>query len=68
MIQPAQQDYFQATKASGNSGFRMMVFAPYDVQVEEYMVEDAEVIIAAYGISARISKSAVSLLRTEEYK
>ncbi len=164
-IQPAQQDYFQATKASGNGGFRMMVFAPYDVQeavdmtyaafdyadrdrnpvlilgdgvlgtimepvvlpemrseeevqaikeskrswalvghkpdekrafiepghwagqenfnienaklyetwekdvqVEEHMVEDAEVVIAAYGISGRISKSAVSLLRKEGYK
>ena len=31
-IQPAQQDYFQATKASGNGGFRMMVFAPATVQ------------------------------------
>lgn len=164
-IQPAQQDYFQATKASGNGGFRMMVFAPYDVQeavdmtyaafdyaerdrnpvlilgdgvlgtmmepvelprmrseeevkvlkeaqrswalvghrrdekrsfiqpghwaglekynienaalyetwekdiqVEEYLVEDAEVIIAAYGISGRIAKSAVSLLRKEGYR
>ena len=31
-IQPAQMDYFQATKASGNGGFRMMVFAPSTVQ------------------------------------
>ena len=31
-IQPAQQDYYQATKASGNGGFRMMVFAPATVQ------------------------------------
>ncbi|NLW69488.1 MAG: 3-methyl-2-oxobutanoate dehydrogenase subunit VorB [Eubacteriaceae bacterium] len=31
-IQPAQQDYFQATKAGGNGGFRMMVFAPSTVQ------------------------------------
>mgnify|MGYP000234791027 CR=1 FL=1 len=27
-IQPAQMDYFQATRASGNGGFQMMVFAP----------------------------------------
>lgn len=164
-IQPSQQDYFQATKASGNGGFRMMVFAPAtvqeavdmtyaafdyaqrdrnpvliltdgvvgtmmepvilpemrseeevrrlkeahhewafvghredekrtlilpggwsgqeercirnaklyeswekDVQVEEYLVEDAEVIIAAFGISGRVSKSAVNLLRKEGYK
>lgn len=31
-IQPAQQDYNQATKASGNGGFRMMVFTPSTVQ------------------------------------
>ncbi len=163
-IQPAQMDYFQATKASGNGGFQMMVFAPSTVQeavdmtyaafdyadrdrnpvliladgvigtmmepvvlpemksdeevaalkaskqelglcgpqaglrpsrldpagpvvhchacrrptrrpppcmnpgrwmskVEEYRLEDAEVVITAYGISARICKSAVDLLR-----
>lgn len=31
-IQPAQQDYFQATRASGNGGFQMLVFAPATVQ------------------------------------
>ena len=31
-IQPAQQDYFQATKASGNGGFQMIVLAPSTVQ------------------------------------
>ena len=31
-IQPAQQDYSQATKAGGNGGFRMLVFAPSTVQ------------------------------------
>jgi 2-oxoglutarate ferredoxin oxidoreductase subunit alpha len=164
-IQPAQQDYLQATKASGNGGFQMIVLAPYDVQeavdmtyaafdiadrdrnpvliladgvlgtimepinlpeeksadevkamkdakrgwalvghspdekramiepgrfagqelqnienaklyetwgkdvqVEEYMIDDAEVLIAAYGVSARIAKSAILLLRKEGYK
>lgn len=163
-IQPAQQDYFQATKASGNGGFRMMVFAPStvqeavdmtykafdlaqrdrnpvliladgvlgtimepvelppmrskeeieklreetrswalrgnkaqekklilpggwkgqedrckanaamyetwdkDIEVECYQTEDAELIIAAYGISARVAKSAIRLLREEGYK
>ena len=162
-IQPAQMDYFQATKASGNGGFRMLVFAPSTVQeavdmtykafdyadrdrnpvliladgvvgtmmepvvlpeaksnreveairekkrswacighdpcrearswitpghwstmdmqraneeaaamyvswkqdarAEEYLLEDAEVVITAYGISGRIAKSAVNLLR-----
>lgn len=32
VIQPAQADYFQATKASGNGGFRMRVYAPATVQ------------------------------------
>jgi len=167
-IQPAQMDYFQATKASGNGGFRMMVFAPStvqeavdmtyrafdyadrdrnpvliltdgvigtmmepvilpemksdeeiaaikaskrtwacvghpldyanrawiqpgqwstklqqeenekaaavyeswekDVQVELYRTEDAELVIASYGISARIARSAVDLLRREGKK
>lgn len=167
-IQPAQMDYFQATKASGNGGFEMMVFAPSTVQeavdmtykafdyadrdrnpvliladgvigtmmepvelpemksdeelaairdskkkwacighpldyahrawiepghwktsdmqkanedaatlyksweseaqAEEYRLEDAEVVIAAYGICARIGKSAVDLLRKEGIK
>ena len=31
-IQPAQMDYMQATRASGNGGFKMMVFAPSTVQ------------------------------------
>lgn len=31
-IQAAQQDYFQATKASGNGGFQMIVLAPSTVQ------------------------------------
>lgn len=31
-IKPAQMDYFQATKASGNGGFQMIVFAPCNVQ------------------------------------
>lgn len=31
-IQPAQQDYFQATKASGNGGFRTITLAPSTLQ------------------------------------
>ena len=31
-IQPSQQDYTQATKASGNGGFRMIVYAPSTIQ------------------------------------
>lgn len=31
-IQPAQQDYYQATKASGSGGFEMLVLAPGNLQ------------------------------------
>ncbi len=167
-IQPAQMDYLQATKASGNGGFQMMVFAPATVQeavdmtyrafdladrdrnpvliladgviatmmepvvlpemksdeevaaikaskaswacighkldyahrswiepghwrtedmqranedaaalyetwkdqaqAEEYMLEDAQVVLTAYGISGRVCKSAVDLLRAQGVK
>ena len=167
-IQPAQQDYFQATRASGNGGFQMIVLAPSSVQeaadmtyrafdladrdrnpvliladgvigtmmepvilpemksdeelaamkeakrswacvghpldyahrswiepghwrtedmqraneeaavlyaswekdaaAEEYLVDDAQVVLTAYGISARIAKSAINLLRAEGIK
>ena len=40
-IQPSQQDYFQATKASGNGGFRMLVLAPSTLQEAVDMVYDA---------------------------
>jgi 2-oxoglutarate ferredoxin oxidoreductase subunit alpha len=164
-IQPAQQDYNQATKASGNGGFRMIVLAPdtvqecvdmvyeafdlaerdqnpvliltdgvmgtmmepvvlppmktdkeleecrakfmpraivghplgqqavcrpgsvgggqeeknidaaalyeswdKDVRVEEFMMDDAEIVFAAYGISARISKAVIRELREQGIK
>ena len=167
-IQPAQMDYMQATKASGNGGFRMRVFAPStvqeavdmtyrafdyadedrnpvliladgvigtmmepvvlpemksdsevaaikeakrswacvghkldyanrswilpgqwstdgqqkknqaaaalyrswekDAQAEEYLLEDAELVITAYGISGRIARSAVNVLRSQGIK
>ncbi len=167
-IQPAQQDYMQATHASGNGGFRMLVLSPSTVQeavdmtweafeladkysnpvlllmdgftgtmmepvelpepltdeqistiratktyaatgkkggpqhkvmcgpgldtrvsqmqmnqeaavmyngweetevdYEEYMLDDAEIVLTAYGISGRIAKSAVKILREERIK
>ena len=161
-IQPAQQDYLQATKALGHGGFRTMVFVPHtvqeavdlmydtfdyaerdrnpvvllldgclasvmeevefpaakelpaqhpewavgnfdgtprarrtvsslagkeameqrnirngelfdsweknDVRVEKYMLEDAEYVIVAYGMSARVCKYAIQQLRAEGIK
>lgn len=39
-----------------------------DVQVEQYLTEDAEIVIASYGISARAAKTAVRELRKEGVK
>jgi len=39
-----------------------------DVMVENYQVEDAEIILTAYGISGRIAKSAVDILRKKGCK
>lgn len=40
-IQPAQQDFLQATKASGNGGFEMLVLAPATVQEAVDMTYEA---------------------------
>lgn len=42
--------------------------AKNEVRVEEYMTEDAEYIITAYGTSARIAKSAIRMLRQKGIK
>ncbi len=47
-IQPAQQDYLQATKASGNGGFRMIVLAPDTVQECVDMTYEAFDLAAKY--------------------
>ena len=39
-----------------------------DVKVEEFMVDDAEYVIVAYGIASRVSKEAVLTLRAEGHK
>lgn len=39
-----------------------------DVRAENYLMDDAEYVIAAYGISARIAKTAVQELRKEGFK
>ena len=46
-IQPAQMDYMQATKASGNGGFQMRVFAPASVQ------EAVDMVYAAFDYADR---------------
>ena len=39
-----------------------------EVKVEEYMVEDAEYVIVAYGTSSRVAKSAIKMLREKGIK
>ena len=39
-----------------------------DVKVEEYLLEDAEYVVVAYGIAARVAKEAINTLRQEGYK
>jgi 2-oxoglutarate ferredoxin oxidoreductase subunit alpha len=39
-----------------------------DIRVEEYMIDDAEIVFAAYGISARISRAVIRELRAEGIK
>jgi 2-oxoglutarate ferredoxin oxidoreductase subunit alpha len=39
-----------------------------EVRVESYNVEDADVVISAYGTTARIAKTAISKLEKEGYK
>ncbi len=39
-----------------------------DTKVEEFMLEDAEYVVVAYGIAARVAKEAILNLREEGYK
>ncbi len=39
-----------------------------EVEYEDYLTEDAEIVLTAYGISGRIAKSAVKILRSEGIK
>lgn len=55
-IQPAQQDYNQATKASGNGGFRMLVLAPGSVQ------EAVDMTYAAFDYADKYRKPVLLLV------
>ncbi len=75
-IQPAQQDYFQATKASGNGGFQMRVYAPATVQEAVDMTYNAfdiadqdmnPVLILADGVIGTMMEPVeLPKMRTEE--
>lgn len=55
-IQPAQQDYNQATKASGNGGFRMLVLSPSTLQ------EAVDMTWEAFELADRYSKPVLLLM------
>lgn len=64
-IQPGQWD---TKKMQAENERAAAMYATWEPQVEEYMIEDAEVVIAAYGISARIGKSVVDICRKQGKK
>jgi len=47
---------------------KYLEMAKNEVRVENYMTEDAEIIIAAYGTTARITKTAIKILREKGIK
>ena len=66
-IQPGQWDT-KKMQAWNEAAAEMYASWEKDVMVEEYQIEDAELVMTAYGISARICKSVVDILRKEGYK
>ena len=66
-IQPGQWDT-DKMQAVNEEALRLYNSWEKDVMVEEYCTEDAEVVIAAYGISGRIAKSVVEMMRAEGKK
>ena len=47
---------------------KYLKMAKNEVRVEKYLTEDAEIVIAAYGTTARIAKTAIKLLREKGIK
>ena len=47
---------------------RYATIAKNELQVEEYMLDDAEYVIVAYGTSARVAKSSIRQLREKGIK
>ena len=66
-IQPGQWD-INKMQAVNEEALRLYNSWEKDVMVEEYCTEDAEVVITAYGISGRIAKSVVEMMRAEGKK
>ena len=55
-------------KLNAGKGMQYKMWEKLDTKVEEFMLEDAEYVIVAYGIAARVAKEALLRLREEGYK
>jgi 2-oxoglutarate ferredoxin oxidoreductase subunit alpha len=62
--------YPEAGLESMNKDMAKMVqsWQENDVQVEEYLLDDAEYVVVSYGIAARVAKEAINKLRAEGEK
>ncbi len=67
-IQPGNWSTVAMQKANEDAAAMYRRWAEEDVQVEEYQMEDAEIVLTAYGICGRIAASAVDMLRAEGIK
>ncbi len=55
-------------KLNIGKGMQYKMWEKLDTKVEEFMVDDAEYVVVAYGIAARVAKEAVLRLREEGIK
>lgn len=55
-------------KLNAGKGTQYKMWEKLDTKVEEFMLEDAEYVVVAYGIAARVAKEAVLRFREEGYK
>ncbi len=66
-IQPGQWNTSAMQKCNEEAAALYLSWGK-DERVEQYMLDDAEVVLTAYGISGRIARSAVDVLRREGVK
>ena len=63
IVNESEQEKWNIVQAA-----RYKKIADNEVRVEEYMTDDAEYLITAYGTSARVAKSAIRILREKGIK
>lgn len=67
-IQPGNWSTAVMQQGNENAAAMYESWQKHDVQVEQYQVEDAELVMVAYGVSARIAKTVVDTYRAEGKK